>query len=158
MPDFDDIINYDKNWTLSMWVYDEDDGNTVIIGGGDGGSGYKQIIIKNNIVKISPKADSSYDLRINFIKPELNFWNHYLIEYSDNKLSLYINDKKIGESYSEILSDYYPNTYFLTIGALNTGHEKDILFNFRGKVDDIRIYNKILSKNQKNDLYNNILY
>lgn len=86
---------------------------------------------------------------INVIQPSLNQWHHYCVvnNKSDNKAYLYLNGANYGEanyknSFQEnrafVIGNYYPSS---------------TSYAWRGKIDEVRIYNKALTSAEIQKVY-----
>lgn len=157
LPDFDHILNYDKNWTISMWVYEDGVGGNTFFGSSDGGSRTKQFFIGNTTIKISSNADTNADWRIDYKLYISNSWKYLTLTWDKiGSLKLYINGELMASDYIGKLADYHPNRHNLILGAIFHGYENNIGYHFDGKIDEFKIFNKTLSDEEIKHLYNSV--
>ncbi len=147
MPDLDTVLNFDRDWTISFWVKREPNANTAsnsFFRGGDGGSRSKQFAISHGYTKISYRADTSADWRVDFAPVPENTWTHYALTWSaSGRLAVYINGTLAGEDTQGELHDFYPDNYPPILGGLNYNRGQAQFF--RGLMDDFRIYGRALT-------------
>ena len=82
-----------------------------------------------------------------------NKWVHIASTYDGTTLKLYINNVLIGSSIGSItIADSNTNPPNLGIGADGGGN-----YPFKGKIDNVRIYNKALSNSNLSKLYSGVI-
>jgi len=142
--------------TVSAWVYADDlDHRHIIVA--------KRINLNtfpyNSYLLASENASStqtwtagistnSYEIAIKnspIITP--NIWYHLLLTYDGSTLSFYVNGVLANSQAKSGNISYSSMDLFIGTDALNAHYLK-------GKIDDIRIYNRVLSANEIQALYN----
>ena len=162
MPDVNEVLNFDRNWTISFWVKREpnnDSASASFFRGGDGGSGSKQFMIGATVVKISHRADSAADWRVDHDWVPEGTWTHYAVTWSaSGRLAVYLNGALVGTDTEGQLADFYPDRYPPILGGLNDGFGNRGDFGpeqfFRGLVDEFRIYGRTLGPAEVSALAN----
>lgn len=79
---------------------------------------------------------------------ELQRWHHVVLTYTDNNLTVYLNDSKIGS-----LNKNFPTTFSsdpVTMGGHASSDNERIL---KGWVDDFRVYDRVLSASEVTELF-----
>jgi len=140
-----------SNFTISVWVYLEDTFDIST-------NYYPMILSKWRSTGYNDNAFILYinnftfgqDLDPNTIKykypiitwptPELNKWHHYVVVKNKTITSIYLDGQLVATSPSYGI---YNTTYPLVLGALHNNS-----YNLKGKIDDVRIYNRALSLEQ----------
>lgn len=149
--------------TISMWVSVE-----IIVLGGTGYEfnpiiltknrqldsfyeGYTLSIDINNGKLCSATSEGEkLQVRLNSAEPlSKNEWHHLALTYDDAELSLYI-DGKLEARVAKNFRSVFSATDSVVIG--HSANKKNERF-FCGKVDDIRIYNRVLSPSEVHELY-----
>jgi hypothetical protein len=117
---------------------------------------YTQTIASNKItVKLSPNGGSGSSYTANYTVPALNTWTHYAFTYDGSQLKFYINGSVVSPSAttgtlpSSIFNDI--NTQ-VVIGA--SGNSVTNTSYISGKIDDVRIYDRVLSASEVTSIYN----
>ncbi|MBN2613598.1 MAG: T9SS type A sorting domain-containing protein [Bacteroidales bacterium] len=136
-----------SDFTISVWAYIKDTFDLDI-------GNYPMILSKWNS---SPLEDNAFILWINHFSfgkplktgeyhriywqmPDTNKWHHYAVVRKGLLTMIYLNSNLVGSAYGY----YFNNTTFpLVIGALHNNN-----YNLKGRIDDLRIYNRALSVNQ----------
>jgi len=77
--------------------------------------------------------------------PPINSWSHLCTAYDGNAISIYANGRKLSPVFSGI--DTGMNYSTLLGGKLYIGSDQD-LRGFDGNIDDVRVYNNVLSADQ----------
>lgn len=80
----------------------------------------------------------------------LNAWQHYVITYSNDSLTLFINgqlENRIYKGFVSTFSDTEP-VYVAQSGSVGN------MRYFNGAIDDLRIYNRTLNQQEADSLYN----
>jgi prepilin-type N-terminal cleavage/methylation domain-containing protein len=78
-----------------------------------------------------------------------NDWNHIVFTWSGTKLQLYLNGSKIGEINQTVVVQNLSTN--LEIGRVFNGNA----YIWDGHIDDVKIYNRPLSQNEVNHLFQN---
>ncbi|MCX7743278.1 MAG: T9SS type A sorting domain-containing protein [Flavobacteriales bacterium] len=77
-------------------------------------------------------------------------WNHFVITYNYDSLSLFVNGQLENRIYKGFNSIFSPSEDVLLGKSGNTLNDRY----FNGKIDDVRIYNRVLASNEVDSLYN----
>ena len=143
--------NFDTDWSINIWVYlDSSARATNFIAGADGDAGTKQFVIGSKFVKMTPEADSASDWRVNFKESSRDKWHMYTVVWSKSgKLKVYIDGVFQGDDSDGKLADFCPENKPI-VGAVN--YQVKTQF-FKGKIDDMRLYNRTLSVQEIRSLY-----
>jgi hypothetical protein len=129
-----------QNWWEKMWVVGK---NRDITSGyhlfiGEGGLLQGWVVAENNGSSTS------------FLLPENNDWSHCVLTYSEKMGgALYYNGKLVDSSEAAGPIICYDEKEGFSIGRLTTFN----LFHFKGKIDDVRIYDRALSTTEVTTLY-----
>ena len=88
-----------------------------------------------------------------------NNWVHFVFiinDASQSISSIYVNGSKLNDNYmyQENPNNFGNFTNFFTIGSPNLGGFIDNLHGYKGNIDDMRIYDDVLTQSEINALYN----
>ena len=83
---------------------------------------------------------------------ELDQWYHLVVTLNQGLCKVYINGIIQEEFSSEV---NYDNQFDLGIGGQRNGTDMDMMGGFNGKIDDVGIWNRALSEEEIQHLYNN---
>ncbi|MBN1181532.1 MAG: T9SS type A sorting domain-containing protein [Bacteroidales bacterium] len=132
------------DFTISLWAFIED---TIDI------DSIPAILIQK--WHTSGQTDNSFILYTNsfrsnntsayFKTPPMFEWNHYVVVNKNKHVKVFINNVLVSESFN---NQFNVTDYPLMIGALYNNK-----YNFKGKIDDVRIYNGAFSTNEISGLY-----
>ncbi|MBI5221946.1 MAG: hypothetical protein HY980_00390, partial [Candidatus Magasanikbacteria bacterium] len=144
--------NVDDQMSLSFWMYADQNqnaagsGKQVIDKQGPGAGGYMVFL-----GKLTPGAQLFNKLAVNLSVgtagyalswplPKMNEWYHVAVVYGNGKLFLFVNGKQ--EKYANVA----PKPIADFAGPLVLGGEqtKTDLKAFKGKIDEFRVYNRVL--------------
>ncbi len=142
------VISGDNTHTISFWINPLAFGDVWMDMGADNGYSFIQTTSSALYIGYSPTSSSSY--RIYNHNFELNTWYHILITKtsSGNNLNVYVNGQLL-TNYSGSVGDMNTgSTIFL--GKFHTSSAYDI----NGKISNLRIYNRVLSATEIEQLYN----
>jgi len=78
--------------------------------------------------------------------PELNKWHHYVISKGTVETKMYIDNKYIGSCFYGPVNN---NTNPLFVGAHNNN-----IYNLKGRIDELKIYNRAIIPEEVEQLYN----
>jgi hypothetical protein len=129
-----------QNWWEKMWIVGK---NRDITSGyhlfiGEGGLLQGWVVAENNGSSTS------------FLLPENKDWSHCVLTYSEKKGgALYYNGKLVDSSEAAGPIICYDEKEGFSIGRLTTFN----LFHFKGKIDEVRIYDRTLSADEVTELY-----
>lgn len=149
--------------TISVWIYFPERRNKyqAIIEKGSTNEGWEYGIYINQNDKVRfviyPYSGiSEYCSITSFETLKTNTWYHLVAVFNDDsKISLYINGKI--DNYSQDFHkqyDYSEGTAYLTIGIRKGwGSHADPTYQFKGIIDDVKLYNRILSEKEITKLY-----
>ena len=162
IPDASEL-NMTDALTISMWVMPElsnqDDGAGIICKGvGNGGEVYSVSIQIGTALKFYTwKSGTFYENQVfNWIdNTTLYNWRHLVVIFDgpNNCSKIYDNLAKIGfnNSFPSLLDT---NDHDLSIGSRERSSTSGYSMNFKGIIDDVRIYNRALSEEEITALYN----
>jgi len=110
---------------------------------------YRIILYENDIVSQIYDTTHEYSVRSSNggVYAEAGVWYHAVMTYDGANLKLYINGTLVDTLSLAITIN--PNYLPLNIGRNNSN-----VFYFNGQIDDLRIYNRALSPEEIQDLYN----
>lgn len=156
------------NYTYSLWVKvatNPVNGSAMgilSIGNDAGLLGDQNILLTNNYSGGQTGFDAvSYtdpvqfplppDIALTGTLPQTNIWYHVaaIRNNTSNKLSLYVNGVKVNEQSLSSFNAGYATPIIGVIGARTSGNSQY----FNGVIDDVRIYNRILSQTELTLLY-----
>ena len=147
--DFVDVgnINLSGEFSIAYWFWSQDNSLTGIIIGEDSGSGGATPKIGqsggNFLLRII--SDSSNLISL----PTQGEWNFVVVTRdSSDKIDLYINDGSASRLFSDVAQ-----SGIYTVDKLGT-NGGDLSQKFYGKIDEVRIYNRVLSSSEILRLYN----
>ncbi len=158
LPDLDDEINYDKDWSINLWMNISHRG--AILSATDGGSGSVQFGVSNFATKFAVQAESN-DFRTywEFTQTETDMFDRWVMMTvtwdKSGEVKSYINGELIESDNMGVLGDFYPNTRPVLLGASNNGFANRIDAGIEGAIDDITIYEGTLSVEVIMSLYQN---
>ena len=146
------LVNYDNDWSVNIWVYLDGTGkHTTFFAGADGDAGAKQFAIASSYVKLTHRADTSADWRVNFKEASHDTWHMYTVTWSKSgQLRVFVDGVLKGQDVEGKLDDFCPDNEPV-IGAVNFFRNKTQFF--KGRVDDFRIYERVLSASEIGQLY-----
>ena len=158
-----DSLN-NKNFTYSLWLKLDTipaNGNAInfmeLGSQGYAGGHYGQLFsINNDYVSTTGWRVTSGNTNYSMIGfqndtlPDTKIWYHWVVVRNDSIIRLYINNNNIISKITNGLNPYYNNPLDLYFGC-----RADTNLNqyFKGKIDDIRIYNRSLSSAEISSLY-----
>ncbi|HRE52382.1 MAG TPA: T9SS type A sorting domain-containing protein [Flavitalea sp.] len=137
-------LNMSTAITLAAWIKPEIQGTQRIIFKVSGSTGYELFLANPNPQQFSVRFNGNASLRVNSTSSYLDFlntWVHVAATYDGATIRLYINGQ-LESSLASVFS-IASNTNKLGIGATHTGAD-----DFKGGIDDARIYNTALSAAQ----------
>ena len=143
-----------QDFTLSAWVKSDSlVGHNFILGKGvdDANEEYVLAIISDGGIYIDWGAGAAYNQTLAG-KVDLNKWYHVAAVYrnSTNRAKIYLNGTVVNDVSASATGDQITRTSAdLFIGGARNGNS---LFN--GSIDDVRIYNRVLSDEEVSRLYN----
>ena len=135
-------LNFDRDWSVSLWVSLDGSGkHTVFFAGADGDAGARQFVLASHFVKMSHKADTNSDWRVNFEEVPHDSWHLYTATW-DKKgvLTVYVDGVLQGEDRQGELADFCPKNDPI-IGGVNFYRKSQF---FKGRLDDFRVYDRVL--------------
>jgi hypothetical protein len=157
--DFDGSDDYvDLNYSpdtfdgksLSLWFKTtEGSALTRIVAARDGDS----LFVQNDnatLEYIVEDDGTSGNIASNFTIADGN-WHHVVVMYGSNSMEMYLDDSSQGTDSVSITSTTLPNLY---AGAWNDVEGGGIKSYYQGQIDDIRVYDKVLSSTEVSNLYN----
>lgn len=161
-----DLLDFDKAFSVSMWVRSRDDADkanlsglrTLLIKGGNKYSPY-QLFLNSSDTIVGEFDGNDYNTSRISAKKRMDLiaekWYLYTVTYSDGKVSVYYDDKFI-QSGNVAEQD---KVLKKTEGALYIGNNPLSQFqrNYYGCIDDLKIYNYALSVDEVKKTYNDVI-
>lgn len=142
-------------FSYSLWALAEDfpvsgDFKDMISIGGDEYQDHCLAIRNDGWGSTSYNADGNAQILYSTEKTNLNQWTHLVLTRSIDRIKLYHNGKLVdNQLITNLITPFYSTNLITTIGMRhNSTHP------FKGKIDDVRIYNKELTTTEINELYN----
>jgi len=135
-------LNMDEEIGISVWVFPQSAGS--IIKKGDVNKNYELLINNEREIVFNYKES---DFIKSYVKVKNEEWNHILVSVDwDGLYKIYIN----GE----------PGSYFETRTSNPSINQEDVVIgqNFKGKIDEVMIFNRSLTSDNAEYLYNSIGY
>ncbi len=166
VPD-DDALDLPNIKTISLWFYlqvKNGDPNNVLLNkyradtpNEDGYTMGVNQLTKNEVFgwakdengHVTDLATTSSDHEI--VSVPFNKWVHFVFIFNNNQTTFYVNGVALNKE-SGTLDISHGNNLPLIIGA-GMDHYYTIYNYFKGKIDDIRIYNRVLSEPEIQELY-----
>jgi hypothetical protein len=157
ISDIDDNLDFsaEDSFTLSAWIFtDVEEEDQWILGkvyGSD--EGYYLKINSHNYLEFYAEDSEG---RANYIKTKSTYiepstWYHVVVTHTDSVIDIYVNGKEEDyETYSIEASESYANTKPLYIGR----DFENSRWAFTGVIDNVMIYNRYLSSQQVELMYN----
>jgi len=130
--------------SICAWVYPTKSDNKRTILSHDDGNYDRSLVIYNGFWHFYVGGKS---INTNF-PAILDTWAHAALIYDQNSVSFYLNEE---------LFEYKNSTYTQSLKTLHIGKNPGHDENFEGIIDDIYIYNRVLSQNEVHQLYHNDL-
>jgi hypothetical protein len=150
-------LNLDAQYSISVWIkpnsvfgIDMIDGIAQILGRmgstGVNTSSYGLCINSNSNITFQTYANATGTASAIFTgQIMLNEWNHIVINYINQSISLFINSKHIN---TVSLALHQTSNYDLYIGGRQTSNRY-----FSGALDDLKIFNNVLTQQEINSLF-----
>ncbi|MDF1659658.1 MAG: hypothetical protein P1U58_18735 [Verrucomicrobiales bacterium] len=158
VPNLESYLNYDSDWTVNLWV--KIDRHGPIMGGGDGGSNFIQWGISSSSTKFANKAERN-DFRTYWgpIRDTLlSRWVMITATWdSAGETKTYHNGVLFESDSMGVVDDFYPNTRPMYLGASNSGFLNGIDVGIEGVIDDLVIYDRVLSGREIEAMYRDTL-
>jgi len=153
---------YQNNFTISLWIFPINISNNVLPRLIEKRSGYIAIMGNSSNSRYSKIAfELANTTGINTVEfwsnrtIQLNTWQNVVLVYSGKDAKWYINGIDVGIKKLEI-NGPWEGTSKSTSGynMFIARRRSDLLRNFNGNIDEIRIYNRALSNEEINFIYN----
>ena len=141
-------LGYENEFTLSAWVYPTADTGVIFSRASEGDQGEVGwgLYLENGKIRLNLSTRTLDDgVAAETIQSiQLNRWQHITATYDGSKtpegMRIYVNGESLElEGLLDLVGNRLPQRYPLRIGA--SGSSKP---NFRGNLDDIRIYGRVL--------------
>lgn len=147
-------------WTISLWIYLSEHNDLIkqIISIGDG-TDYDiwiQILEESNDTKIKVGLTDTTPTEYTqtwATSLELETWYHIVFIYDGSNLQGYLNNSKDATDIAASITPRTTASRKLELGRL--GDSGTWIYNFNGFIDDVRIYNKVLSTLEIKRIYEN---
>jgi len=137
-------------WSFSLFIWSEKDGTTTALFGKDDGGvgGWPGGVIENNN-KFTLFDSAITTIGSVAISNLLERWHQIGGTYNNGQIYLYIDGEQNGPYTKTTTMDFVSWSTFLDVGA---GYQGQI----QGYLDDIRIYDSVLSAGEMKDLWENV--
>jgi hypothetical protein len=148
-------LNLVGDFSISNWILLNQEGLSWFInkspGGGPGIKWVTEIVSKNSkytqpegaTIGFQVGTPTNYNFRA-AADVQLNKWIHYSVVRAGNTITLYFNGVKVLENTTTVI--FQNNTSVLHFGSDEAGKATEN--SLRGKLDDIRIYNRALTQQE----------
>jgi len=141
------LLNLSNSFTISLWYYPTSTNyaQDLVIKGPDSPL-YTWWVRHHSTAWSDPNTNFAFRIsqqvnqQVGFPTPSLNTWVHVTGIADGNSMKIYKNGLLISTITNVDFSSASTNTYDLTIGTLQ--------YPFIGKIDDIRIYNRVLTQQE----------
>ncbi|MCB0685704.1 MAG: LamG domain-containing protein [Saprospiraceae bacterium] len=150
------------SFSLSAWIYPTSDDFSTIISQGNGGNAQTNFILTkikgdgtafplkdHNKIGLYLANGTTAEWKLSTTRVTLNKWTHVAVSISGNTVTFYINGEFDGKQMFSF-SNYYAGTGHLYIGR--QGEVCNCNY-FKGRLDDISIWNKSLNKEEVKSLF-----
>jgi len=142
---------YNDNFTFLVWfnVANTTERKTLYSSGYLTSVRHEQLLIdvENKTLRVRNYYHSWKEYELSIVPEE---WNNITIIKENSNYNIYYNNKFITKLFIHNIKTKPKDDF---IGARNTNQQKSLFF--KGKLDDIRIYNRALNVNEINALYSN---
>jgi hypothetical protein len=148
-----DTLDLQKNFTISLWAYKEySEGNFVpyVFKEKDASTSFAPYKLYDHWLNspnmfLHGKDINQFSLSGTML--DIDQWNLITVTYDGSKVYMYYNGKLIANKSAT-------GTPAITTGNLIIGLMDSKKFYYKGKMDDLRIYNRAVSAQEVTDLYN----
>jgi hypothetical protein len=159
VDDYISVLNADElnfaegDYTISTWINwegDTNNNNYIVSKGSAGAVGYSMRVDGGGYFRAGLQGVEGDILRFGCEKVDKNNWRHLIVEADrDSLINLYLDGNLVcsGE-YVSGNETSISNKLNLVFGAFS----KDLHF-FKGEIDDIKLFNKTLSEQERKSLY-----
>lgn len=155
VPSFDLSANPPSQLSFAFWLKDDhtDNSQTFIGDSGQSGTSGYITIQRNTGGLVYHYADGTISktlIFLNFFSTEQTAWKHVVLvaDYGADTVTVYKNGELFGTSQS-MANALPPDSNNLYIGTYSPTHTSKL----RGAIDELRIYNKLLSASEVSSLY-----
>ncbi len=152
------VIQNNSDWTISLWVNLTNNGEDYLLADNVGG-----LVNPSWMYGISGQElqfyyltnypDDWFEVRtIGVAIPASNIWQHLILLHNSSGMFFYVNGTQVTTlpaTYGNPSSSYNWNT------DISIGARIDAPYNLLGGVDEVTIWNRILTSSEISDLYNN---
>ncbi len=145
-----------KNITFAFWIKPGSNLNGEILGKRAGGSPGEYSIYwnsaDNNIVFFTQTevfSWYSYDAFTEVNSVPADVWSYVVVEYNSSNILMYVNGELQSQS-PAVSGDIIPNSQSFCLGATGCGADF-----FTGSLDEVAVWNRVLSEAEIDELYNN---
>lgn len=160
-----DATLYPSNFTISCWIKPQIASNGNYIFSVDHYFGYKFQLQSNNFPFLTVSTDSGiHDVDDNPGSVQLNTWSQVIASFTSGAITFYINGKLV-KTVSIVgnliapktivnvcIGNELPKTAYSFTDTSSPNYFYGANY-FQGSIDDVRLYNKVLSANEANSLY-----
>jgi len=144
------VLSFGSEYTISAWfiAYTVQDG-VIVYNGNSNNNGVGLVYDDGAAIPGTKGTMLAGGICFCMAKPaSLNQWHHLVLQKETSKFRLYIDDNVVDSTTSSIFSP---------VGKLHLGMDySDGTNPFDGKIDEVAIYNRALTRGEITQLYNNI--
>lgn len=98
-------------------------------------------------------TDATLSNILSGIQPTAGVWHHLVFTRDADSIKLYLNGNQIGSVSPNGKAAGWNGSLEGVIGA-RPGPSSTYMFNFRGSLDDVRVYDRVLTSSEVSDLFN----
>lgn len=156
----DDSLDIQEEISISVWfTANSEDRQYIVSKNISSGFSDQQYLLGTNSGHLEVViAEERYDLDDGYFPFPSDWgntfdkWRHVVMVWDGGQISVYGDGEFLGSAVHDKQPQHKPN---FTIGArANSSDGDDFSFQFEGKIEDLRIYNRELSKKEVKNLYN----
>jgi sugar lactone lactonase YvrE len=155
-------FNFGRNFSISLWVKptsSQQSASTILSNSHRAANGWsiEQIGTTTNKFRlIYTPTNYNHWKELFQIQLTSNVWNHLIITKNGFRTDCYLNNNLLSTGNTSSSTFNSSGNFPLTIGAWNFGHSQpasQLVRFFSGVLDDIRIYNRSLSRSEVSELF-----
>ncbi len=147
--------------SISVWVYNvkpsNQVGNIIVDANSESGNDFRLGIRNSGIGVVANKGDADLNMPNGTAAPNQNLndaWHHIVWTMGADESKIYI-DGSLAATLEETGSNVGYHSEFATIGVFYKNTDALPFKNFfQGRIDDLRIYNRVLTQSEVTTLYN----
>jgi len=149
-------LNFTEEMTVNLWMKIEEhrDNETFVISHGSWENRWKVSIIPSRHLRWTVKNDPSTGSNVVDLDSQnpmtAGVWYNIAVTYGLGTVKIYLNGEE--DNSRDWTGKINPSDIDLVIGQMRPGNTE---YNFPGSVDEVRIYNKVLTAEEILDIYEN---